>query len=365
MHIAIVHDYLTQRGGAERVVLALHAAFPDAPIYTSLFDRDGTFPEFADADVRTLWIDQVRPMRKHHRLALPVLAPSFSRLRVDADIAICSSSGWAHGASVRGRKVVYCHTPARWLYQGERYLRGSDLPTRAMLAALRSALVRWDRAAAASASRYLVNSAAVRERVQSLYGIDAEVVSAPHAADPAGASRPLDSLESGFLLCVSRLLPYKNVGALLGALELLPAERMVVVGDGPERGRLERSAPRNVTFVGTVDDEVLRWLYANSVALLSASYEDYGLTPLEAAAFGRPSVVLHFGGFLDTVESGTTGIFFDRPEPAAIADAIRVMQSRTWFEDAIRAHAEKHSQRAFVERMRATVEAEFQLLRGG
>src|SRR5262249_31471914 len=122
--VALVHDYLTQRGGAERVVLSLTRAFPCAPVYTSLYDLGRTFPEFDAVDLRPLPLHRVAPLRRHHRSALPVLAPAFSSLRVDADVVVCSSSGWGHGVRARGRKIVYCHTPARWLYQRERYLRG-------------------------------------------------------------------------------------------------------------------------------------------------------------------------------------------------------------------------------------------------
>ncbi len=177
--LALVHDYLTQQGGAERVVLALAAAFPDAPLFTSLYDPERTFPEFAHHDVHTLPLDRIAVLRDHHRLALPLLAPAFSRLRVDAEVVLCSSSGWAHGARVGGRKVVYCHTPARWLYQADRYLDGSSLFSAAGLAALSPTLRRWDRRAAASADRYLVNSSAVKARVADLYGIEADVVPPP------------------------------------------------------------------------------------------------------------------------------------------------------------------------------------------
>src|ERR671923_1711210 len=115
--VAIVHDYLTQRGGAERVVLSMLKAFPGAPVYTSLYYPEGTFEEFREIEIRRSFLDRAVPLRRRHRLALPLLASAFSRMRVDAEVAVCSSSGWAHGARVRGRKVVYCHTPARWLYQ--------------------------------------------------------------------------------------------------------------------------------------------------------------------------------------------------------------------------------------------------------
>ena len=118
--VAIAHDYLTQRGGAERVVLAMLRAFPGATVHTLLYDPEGTFPEFREAHVVTSPLNRLGPLRRDHRLALPLLAPSFSRLEIAADVVVCSSSGWSHGARVEGRKVVYCHTPARWLYQPDR-----------------------------------------------------------------------------------------------------------------------------------------------------------------------------------------------------------------------------------------------------
>ena len=190
--LALVHDYLTQRGGAERVVLALADAYPDAPVLTSLYDPAGTFPDFAGHDVRTLPLDRIPGLRAHHRLALPLLAPAFSRLQVDAEVAVCSSSGWAHGARVTGRKLVYCHTPARWLYQRDRYLSGARPSARAAQWLLAPPLRRWDRRAAASAHRYLVNSNEVRRRVAELYGIDAEVVPPPVDIDPQAPSEPID-----------------------------------------------------------------------------------------------------------------------------------------------------------------------------
>jgi glycosyltransferase involved in cell wall biosynthesis/ubiquinone/menaquinone biosynthesis C-methylase UbiE len=357
--VAIVHDYLTQRGGAERVVLSMLRAFPRAPLYTSLYRPETTFPEFAAADVRTLPLNRVPPLRRYHRLALPLLAPAFSRLEVRADVVLCSSSGWAHGARVPGRKVVYCYTPARWLYQRERYL-GDQSPRGAVaaLAALRPHLTRWDRRAAASADRYLTLSTAVSERIRALYGRDAEILPPPLTIDPDALAKPVEGLAPGFFLCVSRLLPYKDVAEVCEAFSMLPDERLAVAGDGPDASRLRARAPANVRLLGSVTDAQLRWLYANCAGLLSASYEDYGLTPLEAAAFGKPAAVLRWGGFLDTVREGSTGVFFDVPEPEEIRRAPAVLRSREWDAQAIRAHAESYSESRFVERLRQVVAEE-------
>ena len=356
--VALVHDYLTQRGGAERVVLSLAEAFPGAPVYTSLFDPPGTFGEFGALDVHTLPIDRIGLLRHHHRLALPVLAPAFSRLRVDAEVAVCSSSGWAHGASVSGRKVVYCHTPARWLYQSDRYLAGSTGWSGTALGLLAPPLRRWDHRAAASADRYLVNSTEVRRRVSELYGIEADVVPPAVDVDHDGPVEPVLGVEPGFVLCVSRLLSYKNVEAVAEAFGRLPDQRLVVVGTGPLQGRLTASAPANVTVAGEVTDAGLRWLYEHSVGLVAASFEDFGLTPLEAASFGRPTAALRWGGFLDTTVEGVTGVFFDRPEPDLIAEGVRRLTSSTWDHQALVEHAGRFSTARFVERMRAVVDEE-------
>ena len=121
--IAICHDYLTQRGGAERAVLSLSDAFPDAPIFTSLYEPAGTFEEYRAKDVRTSVANAVPLIRKHFRAALPLYPAIFASQRIDAEVTICSSSGWAHGARTTGRKIVYCHAPARWLYQPDSYLK--------------------------------------------------------------------------------------------------------------------------------------------------------------------------------------------------------------------------------------------------
>jgi glycosyltransferase involved in cell wall biosynthesis len=335
----------------------LTRAFPDAPLHTSLYEPATTFPEFAAVDVRPLPLDRLAPIRRRHRMALPLLAPAFSRLRVDADVVVCSSSGWAHGARVSGRKIVYCHTPARWLYQPDRYLRGRGAGLRTLAWALRPALVRWDRAAAASADRYLANSSVVAERVAQIYGLEPEILPPPPALTPDGLIEPLEGLEPGFCVCVSRLLPYKNIDAVVAAFATLPDERLVVVGSGPEEAALRSTAGANVTFVGTVDDRKLRWLYSASDGIVAASHEDFGLTPLEAASFGKPAAVLRWGGFLDTVAEGETGIFFDTSTPLAVADAVRELRSRTWDAEVIRARAALFSEERFIARMRAIVEA--------
>jgi glycosyltransferase involved in cell wall biosynthesis len=359
--VALVHDYLTQRGGAERVVLTLARAFPGAPLYTSFYDPDATFPEFAELDVRTLPLNRVAPLRRRHRAALPLLAPSFSRLRVEADVLFCSSSGWAHASRARGRKVVYCHTSARWLYQTSRYLAESGVVARTGLALARRPLERWDRKAALSADRYLANSTWVAREIERIYGVDAEILYPPVMIEPAGPQEAVSGIDPGYVLCVARLLPYKNLGAIVSAFDRLPSERLVVVGRGPDEARLHMLAGPNVRFAGTVADAELRWLYANARGLVTAAYEDFGLTPLEAAAFGKPVAALRFGGYLDTVREGETGLFFDLPDPRRIAAAAQQLLDESWSAGDLREHAAAFSEQRFVERIREIAREELEL----
>jgi glycosyltransferase involved in cell wall biosynthesis len=299
-------------------------------------------------------LNRVGLLRRNHRLAFPLLAPAVGHMRVEADVVLCSTSGWAHGVQSDGTKVVYCHSPARWLYQTDRYVERMPPAARPAIAALGSPLRRWDRRRARTASRYLVNSTHVARSVRDLYGLDAEVLPPPPALAPEGETEPVPGLEPGFFLCVSRLLPYKNVDAVVEAFATLP-HGLVVVGDGPDRDRLSQLAGPNVRLLGGVDDARLRWLYANATALVAASYEDFGLTPLEAASFGKPVAVLRYGGFMDTVADGATGVFFDRPDAAEIAAAVALLAETPWDTTVLRAHAERFGEPRFVRRLREVV----------
>ena len=332
--IAIAHDYLTQRGGAERVVLSLAKAFPEAEIHTLFYEPEQTYPEFREMRIRTSSLNRVGTFRRDPRIALPLLAAASSRTRIDADVVIASSSGWAHAFPTTGRKIVYCHSPARWLYLPDDYLgeAGSLDPKRLALTALTPFLTRWDQRASRTADLYLANSSVVRERIHRVYGIDAPTLFPPFSPDLVeGFKQPISSLEGwagedgaedGHYLVVSRLQPYKHVDKVVQAFEQLPDDRLLVIGKGPERDRLRSMAPSNVRFAEGLSDAEMRWAYAKSEALIAASHEDFGLTPLEAGAFGKPTFALRAGGYLDTVTEGVNGLFFEEAEPGQIAEAI-------------------------------------------
>jgi len=352
MSVAIVHDHLVQRGGAERLVLSIGDAFPDAPIHTSFFAPDRTYDAFASRDIRPLPINRVPLLRSHHRAVVPLLAPAFSRLHLDADLVVCSSSGWSHGVSAAHAKLVYFHAPARWLHSSDAFFGTAGATTRIAGAALRPFLLRWDRNAARSIDRYVANSTETRDRLRGAYGIEADVVMPPVMIDSAAHRRPIPGMEPGYVLCVARLLAYKNLDAVVSAFARRSDDRLVLVGSGPENDRLHAMAPANVTFVSVADETEIRWLYANARVIVSAALEDFGLTLLEAATFGRPVAALRWGGHLDSVIEGTTGVFFDRPEAALVSEALDTIAALHWDANAIVAHAQRFSVGSFVRRLR-------------
>jgi len=359
--VAIAHDYLTQRGGAERVVLTMLEAFPDATVHTTLYDAEGTYPEFRDARIVTSPLNRLGALRRHHRAALPLLAPAASWLRVEADVTVVSSSGWAHGFDIRGRRLVYCHNPARWLYQSDDYLGGDGLRAglgRLALAVGGPPLRRWDQRAAAGADRYLANSSVVRDRVRAAYGIEADVVPPPHGMDASAPREVVPELaawsQAGYHLVVSRLLPYKNVATVVEAFAALD-QRLVIVGRGPEEQRLRARLGPNMRLLSGLPDAQMRWVYAHALRLLAPSLEDFGLTPLEAAAFGRPTLALRAGGYLDTVVEGVTGLFFERSEPALIRACVAEADGRDWSAETLRDHASRFTTGPFVARLRHEV----------
>jgi glycosyltransferase involved in cell wall biosynthesis len=359
--VVLAHDYVTQRGGAERVALRIAEAFPGAPMYTTLYEPEDTFPEFRDIDLRTGRLNRFGLLRRHHRLALPMLASAVDSQRISGRLMIASSTGWAHGYQGADYNIVYCHAPARWLYQTERYLGSHRNPglrgrlrqraSEVVLARQAQALRDWDVRSARRADLYLVNSTLTQQAVEQAYGIEAEVLPPPPALGPSEAERAVEEVEPGYLLCVARLLPYKNVDAIIAAVNSLSDTRLVVVGSGPDRERLLGLAGPRVQLLGRVEDDQLRWLYRNAEALVAASYEDYGLAPLEAGSFGRPSIVLRYGGFLDTVVEGRTGIFFDSPSAPDIAEGIRVAKQCSWSEKTIMNHVARFSSGPFVKRL--------------
>lgn len=350
LRVALVHDDLTQRGGAERVVLSLHRLFPDAPMFTSVYAPEGTYPEFADCDIRTSPLQRLPGARRWSRAFLPLYPWAFGRLRLHGyDLVISSSSRFAHGVRVEGgTHVCYCYSPARFLYGDEYFGAGSPAPrwARPVLAPVLAAIRRWDRRAAVRPDLYVAISAETARRIERLYGLRARVVRPPVAAERFARSETDPLARLPYYLVVSRLLPYKRVDLAIRACRARGA-RLVVVGAGPAESTLRALAGPRVEFLSRVTDDELNHLLEGCLALIQPGVEDFGLMPLEVNAAGRPAVALAAGGALETVVDGVTGVLFDGPGVAALADALARADDTPWDAGRLRAHARAHAEDGF------------------
>jgi glycosyltransferase involved in cell wall biosynthesis len=346
--VILVHDYLTQRGGAERVALEMARQFPGAPLLTTFYEPSTTFAGFQDVDVRPCLLSRLSPLRRDPRRAFPLLAGMITVRRAPAGIVLASSSGWAHGLRTRGPKIVYCHNPARWLYQPDDYFAALPRAARRAIARLLAPLRTWDRRAARSATRYLANSTVVAARIEKSYGITATVVHPPAGLLPDGPREPIPGIEPGYFLTIGRRRGYKN-NELVCAAATAAGRRLVIVGGASADG-----GP-GIVGVSDISDAQLRWLYANCAAVVAMSKEDFGLTPVEGFGFGKPCIALRAGGYLDSCVEGLTGTFVDEPDLHQLTRALRRFDPRRYSSSAITRHAQRFSPAEFGRLLRDEV----------
>ena len=352
MHVVLAHDYLIQMGGAERVVATLHRMFPRAPIYTSATDRARLLPDFRDARIVNTWMQRLPGIRTQFKKFFPVYPAAFQSLgRVDADVAIVSSSGFAKWLRYtdRTRVFCYCHTPPRFFWQPETYLE-FEISNPLVKAAAR-AFIPWlrrsDYDAAQEVDHFIANSNCVRDRIRECYGRESTVIYPPVEVERF----EVQTADEGYGLVLSRLVAYKSIDRAVRAYTA-SGRRLIVVGEGPDRARLEAMAGPGVEFKGRASDaDVTRYLSGCS-AFVFPGLEDFGITPVEAQACGKPVLAFAGGGALETVVDGVTGMFFHDPSPDAMNAVIDRMERTKWDPHAIRAHAEQFNEQTFMTNLR-------------
>ena len=340
IRVALVHDYLNQYGGAERVLEQLHALWPDAPVYASMYDRGRMPAAYRAWDIRTTFMQALPGVTRNHQAYLPVYPVAFARLDLRGyDVVISSSSAFAKNVhpAPGALHVCYCHSPMRFAWNYRDYARRERLGRAA--GALLWPVVRsvrlWDAAGTRRVDHLIANSRAVAERIARYYGREATVIHPPvdTAAIPPASGDPDD-----FYLLLTRLVPYKRLDVVVEAFTRLGLP-LRVAGEGRDRAALERLAGPTVTFLGRVSDEEKARLYRRCRATLFPAEDDFGIAQVEAQAAGRPVIAYRAGGALETVVEGVTGVFFDEQTPEAVIDAVRRLAARRFDPAAIVAHA--------------------------
>ena len=361
MRLAIVHDALVNMGGAERVVQYMHKAFPDAPIYTSAYFPGQTYSAFRGLDIRPMrWLREAKTEMQVKAL-MPLVVLGFSRIDFsNYDIVLTSSTYAAKWISVRSptRHIYYCYTPFRLAWDPGSYREQQSLPRliRALLPALGVPLRYWDFKASQRADHILTMSEAMARRIEVSYKRFASVINPPIPVE----SYPLSRTTGEYYLVVSRLNRYKRIDLAILAFNTLKRP-LIIVGDGPERRRLEQIASENIRFTGRVTEERLINFYCNCRALIFPGEEDYGLVPLEAQACGKPVIAYRAGGVLETVMEGVSGVFFDEQTPEALIEAVCQLEKLTFNPSVIRKHMLKFDVAVFVAKLRDFVKKVYSL----
>ncbi len=359
MRTALVHDWLNQMGGAEDVLEALVRMFPDAPVYTSMYWREGMPHSYRSWDIRCTWMDRLPGIYRHHRPYLPLYPLAFSRLDLSGyELVLSNKSGFCHAVrAAEALHVCYCLTPTRYVWEFDSYASREALPAavQALLRPFVNWLRLWDYRAAQRVDRFAAISNSVRERIERCYRRDSSVI---HPPVDTARFRPSSSPE-GYFLIVSRLMPYRRIDLAVRAFSQLGLP-LVVAGEGRAREALEAAAGPNVTFLGRVADEELPELFARCRAYVVPGEEDFGIAPVQAQAAGRPIIAYGAGGVLDTVIAGETGVFFLEPTAEALAGAVRTFDPGQYDPRACRKNAERFSSEVFTNSLSQFLESSLQ-----
>ncbi len=353
MRVALVHDWLVTMGGAERVLEEIAHLFPEAPIYTGVVDRMRLSPFLQSRTIIPTFVQALPFAHRWYNRYLPLLMYGMEQFDLsDYDLVVSSSAAVAKGVVTRAetRHVSYVHTPMR--YAWDLYHEYRDREARGISKKLMGPVFHymrlWDRLSADRVDRLIANSTAVQRRIEKHYRRSSEVIYPPVDVDRFSVST-----EPGrYYLVLSRLVSYKRFDLAVEAANRLRVP-LVVAGDGPERKALEKMAGPTVRFAGRVSDAERSRLMGESTALLFPGEEDFGITPVEMQAAGRPVIAFGRGGVLDTVVHGETGWLFNHQTVDDVVEAIRAQEAVRWDGQRIRQNAERFQPEVFRERFRA------------
>jgi glycosyltransferase involved in cell wall biosynthesis len=353
--VALVHDWLNQRGGAENVLEVLVDMFPGTPIYTSIYWAGVMPPSYGQWNIHTSWLDRLPLIKAHHQPFLPLYPLAFQGFDLSGyDMVLSNKSGFCHGVRTpaAAEHICYCLTPTRYLWDFRTYVarEGWGTLARLLVPPFLGPLRRWDLAAAARVTAFVAISRAIQTRISTLYHRESTIIYPPV---DIGRFRPLSDHHDYFLI-VSRLVPYKRIGLAVEACTRLGLP-LVVIGEGRDRARLEAVAGPTVRFLGRASDADRARYMSLCRAFLFPGHEDFGIAPVEAQASGRPVIAYAGGGALDTVVEGETGAFFREPTTEALVEALARFDERNYDPVIIRRNAERFDTAVFKHRLMGLV----------
>jgi glycosyltransferase involved in cell wall biosynthesis len=356
VRVALVHDRLNEMGGADKMLLTFHELFPQAPIYTSIYNPKTMDPRFRQMDIRTSFMQRLPFAIKHHQPYLAVYPFAFESMDLrEFDLVISNSWAYAKGVVTRpdALHICYCQTPMRWAWRYEDYVEREDLGgvARKILPFVVSWLRSWDYTTAARVDYYIANSPNVAARIAKYYRRESVVITPP--VETSGYY--VASEHDDYFLIVSRLIPYKRIDLAIQAFNQLGLP-LRIIGGGKDEKRLRRMAKKNVQFLGRLPDKQVREQLAHCRAFIFPGEEDFGMTSVEAQASGRPVIAYGAGGALASVVEGATGLFFFEPTPESLAEAVTTFRDEYFDPEAIRRHAEEFDTEQFKRRFMQFVE---------
>lgn len=355
MNIALVHDWLTNNAGAERVLLELTKIYPKAPIFTSVFDPKGAKP-FCELDVIPSILQKLPLAKKYREVLIPLTPFAFEQFDLSKfDLVISSTTMAAKGVLTKPdtTHICYCHTPPRYLWEPEVDPRAKKGFMSGLRRRVAYKMRMWDVVAADRVDHFIANSNYVAKRIKKYYRRDSVVVYPPVDIDRFKVAEPKKIKD--YFLFVSRLISYKKCDLIVEAFNDLKLP-LKIIGQGPELKRLKRMAGPNIEFLGFLSDEELNNYYSEALAFVFAAEEDFGIVSVEAMASGRPVIAFRKGGATESVIEGETGEFFDEQTPQCLISLIKTFDFQKYDPKKIRIQAEKFSAERFKKEFTQTVE---------
>ena len=353
MKVAIAHDWLNQIGGAENVLEVLVSMFPGAPIFTTIYAPDLMPPAYKSWDVRPSWLNRAPAIHRRHQSYLPLYPAAVRSLDLRGyDLILSNKSGFIHGLKTEAGQLhlCYCLSPTRYVWDYHAYAARERLGpiARGLLAPMVAALRRWDYQAARRVDHFCAISSDIQRRIKTYYGRESEIIPPPVDTD---RFQPVPDPSEDYYFIVSRLIPYKRIDLAVQAFTQM-GKRLIITGEGRDREALQTMAGPSIEFTGRLSWSEVARLMANCKAFIFPGCEDFGMTPVEAQAAGRPVIAFAAGGALDTVVDQETGIFFHQQTVASLIEAVQCLEAAAFDDQCIRQNAERFSVTRFKQNLR-------------